>query len=155
MGSQYKTLAQLPFSSSASHTLSFAQYTQSSNKDKISIKDKFYLYHINQLEKRLQEQEMIIDKLLKHINLEDEINVTNHSYTEIEKSEVKENCTICSMNFNEGDCLIEIKNNIKNNIKNVHNICLDKMTNFKLNGNILWNNEIDFDFEILNKKKII
>lgn len=147
----YKTLGQLPLSRDRFSIKNIQQ------ESKITIKDRFYLYHINLLEARLQEQEMLIDKLLKHNELDNDISLPNHSYTNINESDIIDRrCTICSLNFNKNDedYLVEISNDDKI-IKSVHNKCLDRMTNFKFKNNILWKDEIDFNFKIKSRNKII
>lgn len=103
--------------------MSYTRYIGIGNnsvEDNIMTNDNLFRYHINLLETKIQKLEMTIEKLLMLNNLEDDIEVENHSYKLIDLHiESNENprfnffsdpnhCRICSKHFQVNDCIVKI-----------------------------------------------
>lgn len=101
--------------------------------------DAFYKFYINKLEKKIEQLEMMVEKLLVLNKLENDIQLQNHGYGNITIDELKkhvpnenfnDSCYTCYKKFEIDDCVVKIIHPIKRSYPHtifVHNDCYLKM----------------------------
>lgn len=131
----------------------------------LSFDENYYKYHISKLEKKIEQLETMVEKLLVLNKLENDIQTQNHGYGNMNILSLKNSdCQACNEKFSIDDCIVYIKSSNDKNLNNknsnnyfsfckssekifIHNKCYLKMISLD-NKDTRWLPEsFNFEFE--------